>query len=70
MTTEKGTGSKIINRPHWKAIAESQSATIAKLESEVARLRANGADGADLARIKADAFAAGVASVSSYVAKL
>lgn len=67
MSTEKGSGSKTINRPHWKDIAEQQSKDIIKLEQELVRLRANGAEPFDLAKIKAESFAAGVASISKHL---
>lgn len=58
-----------LNRPAWKHICEEQTKTILELEKEIERLRANGADKTDIARIKAESFAAGVAAASAHFQK-
>lgn len=58
-----------INKPHYKALHEAALERIAILENDIAHLRANGASDSDLAKIRAESFAAGVASVSLHLLK-
>lgn len=60
---------KVINRPHYRDLCEELSLRCQALEQEIDRLRANGADKTDLAKIKAESFAAGVAAASAHFSK-
>lgn len=60
---------RTINRPAYKERAENAEAMVKTLQKEVRKLRENGSSDVDVAKIKAEAFSAGVASVSSYLSK-
>jgi hypothetical protein len=63
------TAGQKINRPHWKELCREKDERIAELEAQVASLQTTGVDPGLIARVKAEAFAAGVASMASFTAK-